>query len=100
MALAAEQSVELYNKLIALDPESDLAAIKQVAWRLRSLDRKGFDVATRVALLIGLMRLGERQEADQVMEVLPPTRLQWNPANASPLATFWQKWPASSKAPK
>ena len=72
MALPAEESAELHNKLVHFDPETDLAQMKRAVWQLRKLDRSGFDVRTRVALLSGLVRSGDRSEADDLLETLLP----------------------------
>ncbi|MDP6066323.1 MAG: hypothetical protein QGG75_03585 [Alphaproteobacteria bacterium] len=64
-----EQNV-LHNQMINAD-ESDLATLRDIVWKLRKLDRKlGNDFSTRMSLQIGLMAIGEREEADSLTESL------------------------------
>ena len=64
-----EQNV-LHNQMINAD-KSDLATLRDIVWKLRKLDRKlGNDFSTRMSLQIGLMAIGEREEADSLTESL------------------------------
>ena len=64
-----EQNV-LHNQMINAD-KSDLATLRDIVWKLRKLDRKlGNDFSTRMSLQIGLMAIGEREEADALTDSL------------------------------
>jgi hypothetical protein len=69
-ALPAQETAELYNRLIRLDL-SEQEAIKQIEWQLLKIRRsKQGDPAVNVALLLVLTLSGRPEEAAQLAEEL------------------------------
>lgn len=75
----AEVAVELYNRLVHLPP-SEVAAIGQIEWRLRTLrQRRPSDARVGVALLQTLLLLGRAEDATRLSEQLWPARFAYEP---------------------